>query len=57
MLIFRSALIYVDTINKRKIIELMEEYPEIENPLSLDWMASFLLGRHLFTAYPEFWLD
>ena len=52
-----NLIIYVDTINKRKIIEIMQKYPEIENPLSLDWVAHFLFGRHLFTAYPEFWLD
>jgi len=52
-----NLIIYVDTINKRKLIELMDKYPEIGNPLSLDFLCHFLLGRHLFTAYPDFWLD
>ena len=52
-----NLIIYVDTINKRKIIELIQEYPEIENPLALDLLANILFGRHLFTAYPDFWLD
>lgn len=52
-----NLIIYVDTINKREIIELFNKYPEIENPLSLDWQISFIMGRHLFTAYPDFWLD
>jgi len=52
-----NLIIYVDTINKRKIIELFKKYPEIGNPLALDPWSNLLLGRHLFTAYPDFWLD
>jgi hypothetical protein len=52
-----NLIVYVDTINKRKIIELLNNYPEIENPLDLENFAHWLFGRHLFTAYPEFWLE
>lgn len=52
----RQFMMYVDTTNILAIIELIKEYPEIEDPLSVDNMTDFVIGRHLFTAYPEFWL-
>lgn len=51
-----NLLIFVDSINMIKIIDLLTEFPEIDDPLYLEKWDYFVLGRHLFTAYPNFWL-
>jgi tetratricopeptide (TPR) repeat protein len=47
---------YVDSITMVKIVKLLEKYPEYTNPLSVNAFDSWIIGRHIFTAYPEFWL-
>jgi hypothetical protein len=39
-----------------EIIRLIQSHPNIKDAFYLDFEASFVIGRHLFTAYPEFWL-
>jgi hypothetical protein len=47
---------YVDSITMVRWVELMKKYPEYSDPISIDHEASFVIGRHIFTGYPEFWL-
>jgi len=52
----KNIIEYVDSITMAHWIELMEKYPEYDNPLDINFNASFVIGRHIFTVYPEFWL-
>jgi tetratricopeptide (TPR) repeat protein len=52
----KNIILYVDSITMEKWVELMKKYPEYSDPLSIDFEAAFVIGRHIFTAYPEFWL-
>lgn len=53
----RNMLFYVDSLNMDNIVSLIKENPDIEDPLDYDFLANFILGRHLYSAYPEFWLQ
>jgi len=52
----KNIIAYVDSITMIKLVELLEKYSEYSNPLSVDGVATFIIGRHIFTGYPEFWL-
>ncbi|MCL1968948.1 MAG: hypothetical protein FWF65_05225 [Bacteroidetes bacterium] len=52
----KNILEYVDSITMIKLVDLLEKYPEYTNPLTIDPFAPWVIGRHIFTAYPEFWL-
>jgi tetratricopeptide (TPR) repeat protein len=52
----KNTIIFVDSITMVKIVKLIEKYPEYSNPLDVDHWAKVIIGRHIFTAYPEFWL-
>jgi tetratricopeptide (TPR) repeat protein len=52
----KNIIQYVDSITMVKLVELIEKYPEYSNPLTIDDFAPWVIGRHIFTAYPEFWL-
>jgi hypothetical protein len=47
---------FSDSLIMVKLVKLMELYPEYENILSLDEEVSIILSRHIFSAYPQFWL-
>ena len=48
---------FKDSILKASIAQLRADYPEIEDVLSLDFFAKFLLGRHLYSADPDYWFE
>lgn len=50
-------LAFKDSILKASIAQLRADYPEIEDVLSLDFFAKFLLGRHLYSADPDYWFE
>jgi hypothetical protein len=52
----KNILEYVDSMTMQNIILLLEKYPDNNNPLSIDREANALIPRHIFTAYPQFWL-
>jgi tetratricopeptide (TPR) repeat protein len=52
----KNILVYVDSITMVKLVKLIEKYPEYSNPLNIDPLTAWFIGRHIFTAYPEFWL-
>ena len=52
----RNIIAYADSIIMIRWIELFEKYPEYDHPLSIDNEIALVLGRHIFTSYPEFWL-
>ena len=52
----KNILEYVDSITMVKIVNLLEKYPEYTNPLSVNGLDSWIIGRHIFTGYPDFWL-
>ena len=52
----KNILEYVDSITMVRWVELMQKYPEYSDPLKVDPEASIVISRHIFTAYPEFWL-
>lgn len=51
-----SIIQYADSINMLKIISVLEKYPEYVDPIAMDTEASLVISRHIFTAYPHFWL-
>ena len=51
-----NIIAYVDSITMIKLIDLLEKYPEYSNPLTIDPFAPWVIGRHIYTAYPGFWL-
>jgi len=52
----KNILEYVDSITMIKLVKLLDKYPEYTNPLSVSPFESWIIGRHIFTAYPDFWL-
>lgn len=52
----KSILLYTDSTTMVRWLALLEKYPEYDDPLSTDFEASFVISRHIFTAYPQFWL-
>ncbi len=52
----KSILMFTDSLTMLKIVELIKENPNIPNPFIYDTWGFFIIGRHIFTAYPEFWL-
>jgi tetratricopeptide (TPR) repeat protein len=52
----KNIIPYVDSITMVRWVELIKKHPEYSDPLSIDKEAAFVIGRHIFTAYPEFWL-
>ena len=52
----KNIILYADSITMQKVIELIEKYPEYNNPLEIYPMANLAVSRHIFTAYPDFWL-
>ena len=50
-------LAFKDSILKASIAQLRADNPEIEDVLALDFWAKFLLGRHLYSADPEYWFE
>ena len=52
----KNILEYVDSITMQNLILLLEKYPDNKNPLSIDMNANAAIPRHIFTAYPQFWL-
>jgi hypothetical protein len=50
-------LAFKDSILKASLAQLQADYPEIEDVLSLDFFAKFLLGRHLYSADPDYWFE
>jgi len=53
----KNIILYVDSITMVRIVKLIEKYPEYPNPLEVDFWAKVVIGRHIFTAYPDFWLQ
>ena len=52
-----SALImYTDSLTMVNMVKIIQENPNILDPFALDEWSYFLLSRHIFTAYPQFWL-
>jgi tetratricopeptide (TPR) repeat protein len=52
----KNIIMYTDSIVMIDIVELIQSHPNIKDAFYLDFEAAFVIGRHLFTAYPEFWL-
>jgi len=52
----KNILEYADSITMQNIILILEKYPDNKNPLSIDMTANTVISRHIFTAYPQFWL-
>jgi len=52
----KSIIPYADSLTMVKLIELYEKYPEFDNPLTISKEIGMVLGRHIYTGYPEFWL-
>ena len=52
----KNIIMYADSISMVKWVELMKKYPEYSNPLEIYPMANLAISRHIFTAYPDFWL-
>jgi tetratricopeptide (TPR) repeat protein len=52
----KNILEYVDSITMQSLVFLLEKYPDNKNPLSIDMNANAAISRHIFTAYPDFWL-
>jgi hypothetical protein len=52
----KNILEYADSITMQNLILLLEKYPDNKNPLSIDPTANMAISRHIFTAYPQFWL-
>lgn len=52
-----EILHFKDSIVKAELEALAQKYPEIPHILSLDFTANFVLGRHLYSADPQYWLD
>jgi len=50
-------LAFKDSVLKASIAQLRADYPEIEDVLALDFWAKFLLGRHLYSADPDYWFE
>lgn len=50
-------LAFKDSVLKASIVQLRVDYPEIEDVLALDFWAKFLLGRHLYSADPDYWFE
>ena len=51
-----SIIIFADTIHVAKIKELFDTGLDVASIFYYDFELAFVLGRHLFTAYPDFWL-
>ena len=52
----KNILEYVDSITMQNLTLLLEKYPDNKNPLKIDKTADMAISRHIFTAYPQFWL-
>jgi tetratricopeptide (TPR) repeat protein len=52
----KNIIEYADSITMVRITDLYKKYPEFDDPLSINALAGVIIGRHIFTAYPEFWL-
>ena len=50
-------LAFKDSVLKTSIAQLRADYPEIEDVLALDFWTHFLLGRHLYSADPDYWFE
>jgi hypothetical protein len=50
-------LAFKDSVLKASIAQLRADYPEIPDVLALDVWAKFLLGRHLYSADPDYWFE
>ena len=51
-----DILRFSDSLIMKRLVDLMKEYPEYENIFSVDKEVSIVISRHLFSAYPLFWL-
>lgn len=47
---------FADSLTMNQMVRLIEENPQIKDPLCYVFVANFVLGRHIYSAYPEFWL-
>ncbi|HNY63245.1 MAG TPA: hypothetical protein PLH70_04375 [Bacteroidales bacterium] len=52
----KNILMYTDSLNMVKIVEIINKNPDMPNPFRYGGWAYFIVGRHIFSAYPEFWL-
>ena len=52
----KNIIMYADSITMVKWIDLLKKYPEYNNPLEIYPIANLAMSRHIFTAYPDFWL-
>lgn len=51
-----ALLKFTDSLTMARMVRLIEENPQIKDPLCYVFIANFVLGRHIYSAYPEFWL-
>lgn len=51
-----ALLKFTDSLTMTRMVRLIEENPQIKDPLCYVFVANFVLGRHIYSAYPEFWL-
>ena len=51
-----ALLKFADSLTMNQMVRLIEENPQIKDPLCYVFVANFVLGRHIYSAYPEFWL-
>lgn len=51
-----ALLKFTDSLTMARMVRLIEENPQIKDPLCYVFVANFVLGRHIYSAYPEFWL-
>jgi len=52
----KNIIPYADSITMIRWLELYEKYPEFDDPLSISKEIGMVLGRHIFSSYPDFWL-
>jgi tetratricopeptide (TPR) repeat protein len=52
----KNIIMYTDSIVMKEIVGLIESHPNMTNIFDVDPWTGFIIGRHIFTAYPEFWL-
>jgi tetratricopeptide (TPR) repeat protein len=52
----KNIIEYADSITMKSMILLLEKYPDNKDPMAIDFEARFVISRHIFTAYPQFWL-
>ena len=54
---YPNIMPHTDSINMADLVYLLENYPEYDDPLrAIHPWAGFIIYRHIFTAYPDFWL-